>query len=380
MIPRAPARLSLWHFHWRSGADQSGGSGGSWSHVMWSWTTSTKRLWITGGNRCWKSGSHWHWHGTFPGVIHMQLKSYQMLSASFRCLCSPTCCNWLSLYVMIWSLYIYICVCVYIILYIYSMHVRFYASSLLEMTLRRWSRLCRAVWRPYLRPSWKQLWSWREARLRGGWAGVRLGRIPEACSHNNPSCLCFWYRSAAVDECSWTVSIHVARISLKAFQKFNPDSGRVGPHHRSRSGWGSWGYSTIVAFRFLVAAWPWLIPYAMRNECWNIWNRYPFHVCSWCKAMSRALEALQSEWLSVVKRTFIHLPIPSSIWSGPSSGQKTASTLQAAEINKITMIMCEEQGKGLLADFLGFWFWITLFWLQSSGWQNESLDSAAQSA
>jgi len=40
-------------------------------------------------------------------------------------------------------------------------------------------------------------------------------------------------------------------------------------------------------------------------------------------------EALQSEWLSVVKRTFIHLPIPSSIWSGPSSGQKTASTLQA---------------------------------------------------
>lgn len=260
------------------------------------------------------------------------------------------------------------------------MHVRFYASSLLEMTLRRWSRLCRAVWRPYLPPSWKQLWSWREARLRGGWAGVRLGRIPEACSHNNPSCLCFWYRSAAVDECSWTVSIHVARISLKAFQKFNPDSGRVGPHHRSRSGWGSWGYSTIVAFRFLVAAWPWLIPYAMRNECWNIWNRYPFHVCSWCKAMSRALEALQSEWLSVVKRTFIHLPIPSSIWSGPSSGQKTASTLQAAEINKITMIMCEEQGKGLLADFLGFWFWITLFWLQSSGWQNKSLDSAAQSA
>lgn len=66
------------------------------------------------------------------------------------------------------------------------------------------------------------------------------------------------------------------------------------------------------------------------------------------------LEALQSEWLSVVKRTFIHLPIPSSMWSGPSSGQKTASTSQAAEINKITMIMCEEQGKGLLADFLGF--------------------------
>ena len=149
--------------------------------------------------------------------------------------------------------------------------------------------------------------AWRP--LRGGWAaGVRLGRIPEACSHNNPSCLCFWYRSAAVDECSWTVSIHVARISLKAVQKFNPDSGRVGPHHRSRSAWGSWGYSTIVAFRFLVAAWPWLIPYAMRNECWNIWNRYPFHVYSWCKAMSRALEALQSEWLSVVKRTFIHLP------------------------------------------------------------------------
>lgn len=43
----------------------------------------------------------------------------------------------------------------------------------------------------------------------------------------------------------------------------------------------------------------------------------------------RSEEALQSEWLSVVKRTFIHLPIPSSIWSGPSSGQKTASTSQA---------------------------------------------------
>eukprot|EP00435_Cladocopium_sp_Y103_P073330 s78_g43.t1 len=40
-------------------------------------------------------------------------------------------------------------------------------------------------------------------------------------------------------------------------------------------------------------------------------------------------EASQSEWLSVVKRTFIHLPIPSSMWSGPSSGQKTASTSQA---------------------------------------------------
>ena len=353
---------------------------------MWSWTTSTKRLWITGGNRCWQSGSHWHWHGTFPGVIHMQLKSYQMLSASFRCLCGPICCNWLSLYIYIYVIHCYpiydhfIFIYMYIYIYTVCMYVfmpalcwrwlwggGFPAVSGIRSRDRRGSEALLgdgSVWRP----------------LRGGWAaGVRLGRIPEACSHNNPSCLCFWYRSAAVDECSSTVSIHVARISLKAVQKFNPDSGRVGPHHRSRSAWGSWGYSTIVAFRFLVAAWPLLIPYAMRNECWNIWNRYPFHVYSWCKAMSRALEALQSEWLSVVKRTFIHLPIPSSIWSGPSSGQKTASTSQAAEINKITMIMCEEQGKGLLADFLGFWFWITLFWLQSSGWQ-KSLDSSAQSA
>jgi len=33
--------------------------------------------------------------------------------------------------------------------------------------------------------------------------------------------------------------------------------------------------------------------------------------------------------LYLVKRTFIHIPIPSSLWSGPTSGQKTASTTDA---------------------------------------------------
>lgn len=32
------------------------------------------------------------------------------------------------------------------------------------------------------------------------------------------------------------------------------------------------------------------------------------------------------EFIYVVKRTFIHIPVPASLYSGPSSGQKTAST------------------------------------------------------